>query len=107
MRRSFAHRDRTVVAGSARPDNLCVVDRKSRNPNVRVMAILTNVARLNMRQILARRLNTVVAAGAVASDSDVIEVSGQPAGRRMAVIAVITGRDVRQMFTGRGRSVMA
>ena len=74
MCRSFARRDRTVVAGSARPDNLCVVDRKSRNPNVRVMAILTNVARLNVRQIFARRLNTVVAAGAVASDSDVIEV---------------------------------
>ena len=107
MCRSFARRDRTVVAGSARPDNLCVVDRKSRNPNVRVMAILTNVARLDMRQILARCLDTVVAAGAVASDSDVIEVRGQPAGRRMAVIAVITGRDMRQMFAGRGRSVMA
>jgi hypothetical protein len=76
MCRSFARRDRTVVAGSAGSDDLCVVDRKSRNPNVRVMAVLTNFARLYVHQILARRLNTVVAAGAVASDSDVIEVGG-------------------------------
>ena len=107
MRRSFARRSRTVVAGSARPDYLCVVDRKRRSPNVRVMAILTNVARLNVRQIFARCLDTVVAAGAVASDSDVIEVGREPSGRRMAVIAIITGRDVRRMFAGSGRTVMA
>ena len=107
MRRSFARRDCTVVAGSAHPDNLCVVDRKSRSPNVRVMAILTNIARLNVCEILARRLDTVVAAGAVASDSDVIEVGGQPSGRCMAVIAIVAGRNMCQMFAGCGRTVMA
>ena len=60
-----------------------------------------------MRQILARRLNSVMAAGAIAGDPDVVEVGWKPTGRRMAIITIITGRYVRQMFAGRRCTVVA
>lgn len=107
MGRRLASGRHAIVAGTAGADDLHVIDGKRRCPDVRVMAVLTDVSGGNVRCVLARRFNAVVAADAVASDVDMVEVRRQPAGRRMAVVALIATRDMRRMFSGRGDTVVA
>jgi len=95
MRRVLACRNDAVVAGAAGTDNLGVVHGVSRNPDIGVMAVFANFRGQNVCRVFAGRLNTVVAARAVAGDTYVIKIRGQPAGCRMAVITIITARDMR------------
>lgn len=95
----FADRCDAVMTRTASPDNLSVVDRKSRNPRVWCMAIFADNAGKNVVRILARRIGTVVAARAVACDVDVVKVRRQPACCRMAVAAVVAAGDMRWGFS--------
>ena len=70
------------------------------------MAVFADVAGLNMRLGLAGCLGTVMAAEAIARDVDVIEVRGQPAGRRMTVVAVVATSDMRRVLTCSRQAVM-
>jgi len=45
------------------------------------MAVFAHISRLNVRQVLARRVGTVVAAGTVSRNVYVIEIGRQPADR--------------------------
>ena len=76
MRWVFAGRNDAVVAGAACTDCLCVVHRKSWNPDIGVMAVFANIRRQNVRCVLARRFYAIVAAHTISGNSDVIEIRG-------------------------------
>ena len=71
------------------------------------MAVLTNIGGLHVREILALRLDTVVATCTVTGDIDVIEICGQPANRRVAVVTIASAGDMSCVFTSRRHTVMA
>lgn len=96
-----------VMAGRAGTEHLGVVDPYHRDPRDGVMAILTNIGRLHVTGSLTGRVGPVVAAETVACDVYVIEVRREPCERRMAVIAVVAARDMRRVFAGRDRAVVA
>ena len=65
-----------VVAGAAGTEYLCMVYRVNRHPDIRVMAVFTNIGRLNVREIFAGGFDAIVATDAVANDACVIEIGG-------------------------------
>ena len=74
--RMFARRCYAIVAGTTGAKNLRVVNREGWCPDIGVVAVLADICCQYVCRVLAGRFDTVMAAGAVASDSDVIEVSG-------------------------------
>ena len=64
----------TVVAGSARADDLRVINSEHRYPDVRRVAIFANITRLYVCRGFARRIRAVMAAGAISRDVHVIEI---------------------------------
>lgn len=70
------------------------------------MAILAHVGGLDVRGILAGRIGAVVTADAIAADVGVIEVCGDPAGRKVAIRAVITARQVGRCLAGCNRAIV-
>jgi len=74
VRWMLADCNNAIMARSASPQDLCVVDNKSRCPYIWIVAILADIRRKNMCRILPRCLDTVVTAYAVASDIQVIEI---------------------------------
>ncbi len=65
----------SVVAGAAGTNYLCMVNRENRCPDIRVMAVLADVSRLDVSEIFAGGLDAVMAADAIANDAGVIEIS--------------------------------
>ena len=98
MRWVLACRNDAVVAGAASADYLGVVHRVGWNPDIGVVTVLTNFRCQNVRRVLAGCFDAVVAACAIAGDTYVIKIRRQPAGCRMAVIAVIAARDMCWML---------
>jgi len=98
VRRVLAGRDDAVVTGSARTEDLCVIDGVGRRPNVAVVAVLTDIARLYMCLGLACCFDTVVAAEAVADDANMVECGRTPGVRGVAVVTGIAAVDVRRVF---------
>lgn len=70
------------------------------------MAVFADIGRLNMREVLARSVGAVVAAGAIARDIDVIEIRGQPGNRRVTVITIGAARNMLCILAGRSYAVM-
>jgi len=70
----FAGRYEAVMTGAASTNDLRMVDGVNRHPNVRCMAVLADIGHLNMREVLACSVNTVMATGAIARNVYVIEV---------------------------------
>lgn len=79
MRRVFAGRNCAVMTGAAGANDLGVVDEVRRYPDVRGMAVFAHIGRLDVRQVLACSVGTVMAAGTVARNIYVIEIGRQPA----------------------------
>jgi len=96
-----------IVGGIASTNNLEMVHRKDRNPDIGGMAVFTNVTGLDMCRWLALRLRAVVTAEAVTYDIDVIEVCGRPAGRRMTIIASVATADMRRILAGSDDAIVA
>ena len=65
-----------VVTGAAATEYLCMVYGVDRHPDIRVMAVFTNISRLNVREIFAGGFDAVVATDAIANDACVIEIGG-------------------------------
>ncbi len=59
-----------------------------------------------MCRVLARCFDAVVTADAIAGDVQVIEISGQPAGGRVAIITIVAAAYVGRVLTGSDNSVM-
>jgi len=106
MRRVLATRSDAVMTGSARTNDLRVIDHIDRRPHIGVVAVLADIRCLNVRRVLAGSSHTVMAVTAVIYDVRVIEVGGEPANRRVAVITVDTARDVRRVLADRGDAVV-
>ena len=70
----FAGRYYAVMAGAASTNDLRMVDGVNRHPDVGCMAVLADIGRLNMCEVLACSVNTVMAAGAIARDIYVIKI---------------------------------
>ena len=63
-----------VMAGNTGADCLRMIDGKHRHPYVRVVTILTHIARLYVRERFALCLHAVVAAYTIAGNIQVVEV---------------------------------
>ena len=74
--RVLAGRNCAVMAGAAGTEYLCMIYRVNRHPDIRVMAVFTNISRLNVRQVLAGGFDAVVATDAIANDASMIEIGG-------------------------------
>ena len=104
--RMFAGRRHAIVTGATGTDDLGVIDGEHGRPDIRRMAVLTDIAGLHVICRFACGVHSVVTAKAVARDVHVIEVGGQPASRRMAIVAVIATRNVCRVLAGRRNPVM-
>lgn len=102
----FARRRNAIVAGATGAKNLRVVNSEGWCPDVGIVAVLADFSCQYVCRIFARRFDSVMAAGAVACDPNMIEVSGQPAGRCVAVITLIVACDVGRVFTGSRDAIM-
>jgi len=102
----LAVRGCAVVTGRARAENLCVVNVQYRLPNIRRVAVFTNVCRKNVLRVLARRNSAVVTADAVTGYVRMIEICGQPGDGGVAVVAIIAARDMRRMLSCCGDAIM-
>ena len=97
----------TVVAGDARADDLGVINDVGRCERYIVVAVLTDVSRVDMRGVFACGIGAVVAAYAVVGNVDVIEVRRNPPVCRVAVVAVVTTGDMRRVLALGGHAVVA
>ena len=105
--RMFAGRCDAVVTRTACAYYLSVVHHVRGRPGIRVVAVLADIACLNMCGALAGSFRPIVATGAIAGDADMIEVRRQPASGRVAVVAGIAGRNVSRVFACCCEAVMA
>lgn len=71
------------------------------------MTVLADIGREHVRRVLARGIDTVVTAEAVVHDIDVVEIRRRPGIRCVAIIAIVTAGDMRQMFAGCDYAVVA
>lgn len=71
------------------------------------MAILADVACLDVSGAPTGGSSAVVAADAVTDDAGVIEQCRQPRRRIVAVVALVTGRDMSRRLAGRLSAIVA
>ena len=107
MRRVFADRSDAIVARAASAQHLRVIDGVCWRPNIGVVAVFADIRGLHVREILALCLDAVMAACTVAGDIDVIEIRGQPANCRMAVVTVAAAGNMSWVFAGRDYAIVA
>lgn len=84
-----------------------MVDRSCGTPGGRRVTGFTQVRGQCMCRPLTRRINAVVTAETIVGDIGVIEVRRYPGHRRMAIIAVVTARDMPRVLAVSDRTVMA
>ena len=84
-----------------------MVHQIGRRKQHRVVAILTDIAGQNMVYVLAGRVRAVVATNAIAGDTHVVEGCRYPAVGRMAIIAIVTTRDMGRVLADRDAAVVA
>ena len=107
MRWCLARRRDAIVTIRARPDDLRVIDGIHGRERIGIVAILADAGCLDMCRDLAGRLGSVVTTRAIVDDVHMIEVGGQPTGCCMAVVTVVTARNVRRRLAGRRYAVVA
>jgi hypothetical protein len=78
------------MAAKARTGYPCVIECR-RRPASRLVTIFTDVARYQMRRVLARRLRTVMAGRTVSCYSGVHKRCGGPCRRLMAILTNVAG----------------
>ena len=71
------------------------------------MAVLAEIAGRYMINIFTDRVRAVVTTEAVTRESRVINIRRNPAGGRVAVVAVVATRNMRRVFARRNRAIMA
>lgn len=106
MRGVFACCCKTVMTGATATQYLCVIDRIDGSPHTAVVTILTDVARLHMRQVFAGSIQAVVAACAIARNIQMVECRRSPGDRRVAVVAGIAAGEVRRVLAGCNHAIM-
>ncbi len=99
--------DDAIVTGATSADYVGMIDGECRRIRIRCMAVLADVGRLNVGRILADCIRTVVATRTIADDVRMVENSRSPGRCVVAVVALLTGRDMRRGFARRLHAVMA
>ena len=99
--RRLASRDIAVVTGLASTNYLGVVDHCRWRPNIHAMTIFTNRGCLNVCDMLASRIRTVMAIYTIAGDGRVIKIGWRPANGCVAVVAVVATGEMRRMLASR------
>ena len=84
-----------------------MVDNVGRRPDVRIVAVLADVAGLNMRWSFAGGVRSIVAVDTAIRNIRVIEIRREPAHGRVTVIAILTTGNMRWMFARRGAAIVA
>ena len=107
MRRVLARGGVAIVAGSAGPEDLGMVDHVSRRKCHVVVAVLAYVARVDMRGVLTRGLHAIMTIDTVARDVGVIKIGWSPRDSGVAIVTIVAARDVGRMFAGCCIAVMA
>jgi len=95
-----------VMAGVTGPQHLGVIDSHHGGPEIRGVAILADIRRLNVRSILTGRVRAVMTARTVAGDAQVVEVRRQPGDGAVTVIAIVAAGNVSLVFAACGGAVM-
>ena len=73
-----------------------------------VVAVFADHGGVDVCRILPDGLDAVMTAGAVPGDAGVIEIGGRPGGRRVAVVAIVTARNMASVLAqGNGSVVTA
>lgn len=107
MRWVFAGCGGAVVAGPASAQNMRVINDYYGLKCARVMAVFAHTCRLNMCRAFADSGQTVMAGDAIADDPGMVKYGRQPAGRIVAIVALIVGRNVSRCLAGRLDAVVA
>lgn len=98
----LASRRDAIVAGAATTDHLSMINDIRRCPDVRIVAVLTDIRGLYVSQRLTRRSRAIMAADTVARDAGVIEYRRPPSDRCVAVVAdIIAGNMCRVLARSR------
>ena len=84
-----------------------MVDNVGRRPDVRIVAVLADVAGFNMRWSFAGGVCSIVAIDTAVRNIRVIEIRREPAHGRVTVIAILTTGNMRWMFARRGAAIVA
>ena len=105
--RIHASRGYPVMTRCARTDDLIVIDSGHRRPDRGAVTILADIGGQRVQWVLARRIGAVVTTKAIVDDIGVIEIRWRPRNGGMAVIAIVSTRDMRWVFSGRGDTVVA
>ena len=74
VRCMLAGRNRAIVAGAASTDHLGVIDTNHGLPQVSAVTVFADGGRLDVSRALAGGLDTVMAAGTVTGDIDMIKI---------------------------------
>ena len=106
MGRVLADSRCSVMTGIAGANDLRVIYRKHRHPDVGRVAVFANIRRLDVSWRLTCCVGTVMAAGAITRDIHMIKIRGQPANRGMTIVAINSTVYVRRVFAGRYHTVM-
>ncbi len=89
---------RAVMAGRTRTEYLCVINSCHGHPHCRCMTIFTDIRRRYVVLVLAGCIRAIVATDTIADDIRVIKIRRSPGNGRMAIVAVVTARDMRGVF---------
>ena len=71
------------------------------------MAILADIRRLYVCQVLARRLEAIVTTGAIPRDANVIKIGRSPGITRMAIVTIVAAGDMGRMLAGGYDAIVA
>ena len=103
----FSGRGGAVMAGPAGSNYLRVINRNRWLKGEGVMAVFADIACLYVGRALASSGRTVVTRYAVSGDTRMIESCRYPAGRAVAIIALVIARNMADSFTRRLNAIVA
>lgn len=83
-----------------------MIDGECWRKDVGVVAVFAHITRLNVRQILACCVHTIVAVDATSGDVQMVEIGRQPPGGGMAVVASIPAVQVVEVFSAGGKPIV-
>ena len=97
-----------IMAGEAGANDLRMIDHIGGYKRHDVVAVFADHSGVDVCRILPDSLDAIMTAGAIPADAGVVKIGGCPAGRRVAVIAIVAARNMASILTqGNGSVVTA
>ena len=97
-----------IMAGEAGANDLRMIDHVGGYKRHDVVAVFADHSGVDVCRILPDGLDAIMTAGAIPADAGVVKIGGCPAGRRVAVIAIVAARNMASILTqGNGSVVTA